>query len=112
VHTAGYTIYFLQSDSHTWCQNSTEATRAALFSDRGLMVHLNGAGWLSEGHQSAPTKKTQPETHLMVPSEYLISGSTTFPDSSTYFPISNTANDMAQVNHTDVCARLSPGPGQ
>jgi len=28
--------------------NSTEATRAALFSDRALMVHLNGGGWLSE----------------------------------------------------------------
>ena len=28
--------------------NSTEATTAALFSDRGVMVHLNGGGWLND----------------------------------------------------------------
>ena len=28
-------------------QNSTEVTRAAAFSDRGLIVHLNGGGWLN-----------------------------------------------------------------
>jgi len=28
--------------------NSTEATRAAVFSDRGLIVYLNGVGWLGE----------------------------------------------------------------
>ena len=28
--------------------SSTEAMRVALFSDRGLMVYLNGGGWLKE----------------------------------------------------------------
>jgi len=31
--------------------------RAALFSDRGLMVHLNGGGWLSEMSVGSGEKK-------------------------------------------------------
>ena len=41
-------IYNIPNDLYSRSQNSTEATRAALFSFRGLIAHLNGAGWLRE----------------------------------------------------------------
>ena len=41
--------------------SSTEAMRAAVFSDRGLIVYLNGAGWLGEMSVSSG-KRNQPAT--------------------------------------------------
>jgi len=38
--------------------NSTEAMRAAAFSDRGLIVYLNGSGWL--GRMSVSSGKSEP----------------------------------------------------
>ena len=37
-------------------------------------------------------------------------GSTTFPNSSTYFSMSNAVNHMAQRSHIDDSARFIPGP--
>ena len=37
-------------------------------------------------------------------------GSTTFPNSSTYFSMSNAANHIAQESHIDDSARFIPGP--
>ena len=44
--------------------SSTEAMRAAVFSDRGLIVYLNGAGWLGETSVSSE-KRNQPATGLI-----------------------------------------------
>ena len=49
-------------------------------------------------------------TDLSIPSELRVLGSTTFPNPSTYFCMSNTDNDMAQASHIDEWARCMPGP--
>ena len=74
VHIAGYrncpildtqrvhvwqSIYDISPSAYPQFQNSTEATRAVLFSDRGLMVYLNGAGWLSDVSESATQSRVE-----------------------------------------------------
>lgn len=58
-----------EREANAILHNSIKATRAAVFSDRGLRVYLNVGGWLSEGISRQQTFGTVRRAYLIVPPE-------------------------------------------
>lgn len=78
------------------------------FSERGLILHLNGFGWLP-CDQSRGLEKGH-YFYLMVPVVLSCTGSMTTPF-STHLVISKTANDSALEMKTETSARCIPVAG-
>ena len=69
---------------------------------RGLMIHLNGWGWLPENCQDDSLRDIGP--HLMVPVSYSTTGSIVFPCLSTGFEMLNTESVIATVSQREELA--------
>jgi hypothetical protein len=58
-----------EREANAILHNSIKATRAAVFSDRGLRVYLKVGGWLSGGISRQQTFGTAQRAYLIVPPE-------------------------------------------
>ena len=80
---------------------------ASALADRGLIVHLNGSGWLQMRVTRDTPRSTSDGTYLIVPLVYFTSGSIAFPF-TTALLMSKTARAIAQDMNTETLARWRP----
>ena len=80
-------------------------------SDLGLILHLNGFGWLfdNEMNKTSFFKEKKEETNLTNPVVNSKGGVITFPFSSIALPISIVAIICALINHNDSAEKWRPG---
>lgn len=87
------------------------ASIATAFSDRGTILHTNGAGWLIEIYTSK-SADDQPPTglpaHLVKPGRNFTGGVTSFPASSMALRMSKSATMFAIASHMLASAKFCP----
>ena len=93
----------------SWAINSM--SRASCPFDRGLIVHENGFGWLSNAKHAVSASRNHrgTNTYQRKPRLYSSPGTTSRPSGPTTRPMWNTASARAMVSQTESSAIYRPG---